>query len=907
MEETRIAEPEQTAAVFYASNANYPSNSCNGSCNSSRGGSSSRYQRGGGRSNGRGGRCTNRQPMQHYGYHNAHGASQLWRAPYRQPSILGSAPNTPGHPSTPAAQAYFTGPPEPYTGHSTPTQVHPQQQPCHNSNSSINSCNSDNVVDLANRLNTVTLQQPTESQWFMDSGSTSHMAPHSGNFNFVFNPGCNFPKHVVVGNGSTLPITHIGHTILPTSPFRLTNVYVTPNIVKHLISVQKFTRDNSCSVEFDSFGFSVKDLQSRVEIFRCNSSGDLYPFGVPPPTSPPAAFLTVATPSARTLWHRRLGHPGKHVISSNCSNSEPPCSNSSSDSPITQPTTVSHAAPPLDHGQLTTPSHTSTSPSPTPTPPPPPPAHRMKLKSDGSFERYKARWVVRGFHQQAGIDFDETFSPVVKPATVRTVLSIALSRSWPIHQLDVKNAFLHGNLSETVYCEQPPGFVDPSRSTHVCRLNKALYGLKQAPSAWFKHFASHITTLGFRECKSNTSLFVYCRNSSRDCSNSSCNYLLLYVDDIVLTASTPELLRSIIASLNQEFAMKDLGDLHYFLGISVTRSSNGLFLSQRKYADEILERAYMASCNPCLTSADTKSKLSSTTGPPVADPTLYRSLAGALQYLTFIRPDIRYAVQQICLFMHDPREPHMASLKRILRHICGTLDHGLQLSPNPDLSLIAYFDADWGGCPDTRRSTSGYCIFLGNNLISWSSKRQVTTSRSSAEAEYRAIANAVAETTWLRNLLSELLCPLSKATIVYCDNVSAVYLSSNPIQHSRTKHVEIDIHFVRDKVALGHVRVLHVPSAYQFADIFTKGLPTQLFQQFVSSLPSSPFPFRLRGLRERGWNEFHLGSLRQATDLSKNLCSLLSRSNDYGYPRTEVAGTIISKVKKHVLELDLGT
>ncbi|XP_012827373.1 PREDICTED: uncharacterized protein LOC105948688 [Erythranthe guttata] len=312
MEETRISEPEQTAAVFYASNANCPSNSCN----SSRGGSSSRYQRGGGRSNRRGGRNTNRHPMQHYGYHSAHGASQLWRAPYRQQSILGSAQNTSGHP---AAQAYFTGPPEPYTGHSAPTQVHPQQQPCHSSGSSINSCNSScnsaNVVDLAHRLNTVTLQQPTESQWFMDSGATSHMAPHSGNFNFFFNPGSKFPKHVVVGNGSTLPITHIGHTILPTTHFRLTNVYVTPNIVKHLISVRKFTRDNSCSVEFDPFGFSVKDLRSRVEIFRCNSSGDLYPFGVPPPTSPPAAFLTVATSSSRTLWHRRLGHPGKHVMS----------------------------------------------------------------------------------------------------------------------------------------------------------------------------------------------------------------------------------------------------------------------------------------------------------------------------------------------------------------------------------------------------------------------------------------------------------------------------------------------------------------------------------------------------------------------------------------------------------------
>ncbi|GKB34490.1 ribonuclease H-like domain-containing protein [Tanacetum coccineum] len=204
-------------------------------------------------------------------------------------------------------------------------------------------------------------------------------------------------------------------------------------------------------------------------------------------------------------------------------------------------------------------------------------------------------------------------------------------------------------------------------------------------------------------------------------------------------------------------------------------------------------------------------------GAPISDSTLYRSLAGALQYLTFTRPDISYAVQQVCLFMHDPREPHLSALKRILRG---------------------------AGCPTTHRSTSGYCVFLGNNLLSWSSKRQFTLSRSSAEAEYRGVANAVAETCWLRNLLRELHTPLATATLVYCDNVSAVYLSSNPVQHQRTKHIEIDIHFVRDLVATGAIRVLHVPSRYQYADIFTKGLPTSLFDEFRTSLSvrSPPAP-----------------------------------------------------------------
>nr|ABA94365.1 retrotransposon protein, putative, unclassified [Oryza sativa Japonica Group] len=405
---------------------------------------------------------------------------------------------------------------------------------------------------------------------------------------------------------------------------------------------------------------------------------------------------------------------------------------------------------------------------------------RHKFHSDGTLARHKARWVVRDYSQQHGIDYDETFSPVVKPATIRVVLSIAASRSWPIHQLDVKNAFLHGNLEETVYCQQPSGFVDPSAPTAVCLLQKSLYGLKQAPRAWYQRFATYICQLGFTSSASDTSLFIY-----KDGDNIA--YLLLYVDDILLTASSTSLLQHITARLHSEFAMTDLGDLHFFLGISVTRSADGLFLSQRQYAVDLLRRAGMSECHPTATPVDARCKLSAIDGAPVSDPTEYRSLAGALQYLTLTRPEIAYAVQQ-------------------------------------------------AGCPDSRRSTSGYCVFLGENLVSWSSKRQTTVSRSSAEAEYRAVAHAVAECCWLRQLLLELHIPLASATTVYCDNVSAVYMTANPVHHRQTKHIEIDIHFVREKVALGQVHVLHVPSSHQFADIMTKGLPVQLFTEFRSSL-----------------------------------------------------------------------
>ncbi|GKB23490.1 ribonuclease H-like domain-containing protein [Tanacetum coccineum] len=314
---------------------------------------------------------------------------------------------------------------------------------------------------------------------------------------------------------------------------------------------------------------------------------------------------------------------------------------------------------------------------------------KHKFHADGTLSHYKARLVANGSSQQLGVDFDETFSPVVKPATIRTVLSLAVSRKWLIHHLDVKNAFLNGDLSENVYMHQPPDFIDARSPNHVCRLQRSLYGLKQAPRAWFQCFTGYATRAGFYHSRCDSSLFIYRQGSQ-------VAYLLLYVDDIFLTTSSTTLLQHLIDSLHREFDMTEL----YFLGISVVRHST----------------------------VDTDSKLGPD-GVPVQDPTLYRSLARGLQYLMFTRPDLSYAVQQICLYMHDPREPHLAALKRILQYV------------------------------------------QGNNLLSWFAKRQHTLSRSRAEGEYQGVANVVAETAWLRNLLRELHSPLSTATLVYYDNV----------------------------------------------------------------------------------------------------------------------------------------
>jgi hypothetical protein len=264
------------------------------------------------------------------------------------------------------------------------------------------------------------------------------------------------------------------------------------------------------------------------------------------------------------------------------------------------------------------------------------------------------------------------------------------------------------------------------------------------------------------ESKADTSLFVYHRGSETA-------YLLLYVDDIVLTALSSALLCRFVQEFQRQFSLKDLGTIHHFLGVHVQPvTGGGLHLSHRQFMIDILDRAGMSACKPCSTPVDTNPKLSAATGALLEKQhaTDFRSLAGAHQYLTFTRPDIAYAVQQVCLHMHAPREPHLAALKRIMRYICGTLHLGLLLRPCSQDSLVVYSDADWAGCPDTRKSTSGYVVFLGDNLVSWSSKRQVTVSRSSAKAEYRAVANAVAEATWLRQLLLELQSPLRRATLV---------------------------------------------------------------------------------------------------------------------------------------------
>jgi histone deacetylase 1/2 len=311
--------------------------------------------------------------------------------------------------------------------------------------------------------------------------------------------------------------------------------------------------------------------------------------------------------------------------------------------------------------------------------------------------------------------------------------------------------------------------------------------------------------------------------------------MLVYVDDIIVTSSSQHAITALLKDLSSHFALKDLGDLSFFLGIEVKKTNEGIVLTQQKYATDFLARVGMKGCKPSPTPLSTTEKLSAYEGEPLGyeDSTRYRSIVGGLQYLTLTRPDIAFSVNKICQYLHAPTTVHWTAAKRILRYIQHTSSVGLVFNKTSSMIVSAFSDADWAGCLDDRRSTGGFAIFLGSNLISWCAKKQPTVSRSSTEAEYKALANATAEVIWVQSLLGELGIKQTKVPCLWCDNLGATYLSAN---HARTKHIEIDYHFVRERVANRQLQIRFVHSGDQVADGFTKALPTRSLEEFKRNL-----------------------------------------------------------------------
>ncbi|KAG0448351.1 hypothetical protein HPP92_027876 [Vanilla planifolia] len=454
---------------------------------------------------------------------------------------------------------------------------------------------------------------------------------------------------------------------------------------------------------------------------------------------------------------------------------------------------------------------------------------KNKVDENGEVIRNKARLVAKGYCQIEGVDVDETFAPVARLEAIRLLLAYACHKGFKLYQMDVKSAFLNGYINEEVYVEQPPGFEIHDKLDHVYKLKKALYGLKQAPRAWYERLCIFLTSNGFHRGKIDNTLFVQ---------NSTEGQLVcqVYVDDIIFGASNVEMCMKFADLMKNEFEMSMMGELTFFLGLQVKQTSEGIFISQTKYLIGLLKKFGFESMKSRKTPISTSTIISKDETGKSIDTKLFRGMIGSLLYLTASRPDIVFSVGLCARFQANPKESHLQAIKHIFKYLIGTKTLGLWYPRcESGFDLIAYTDADFAGSKTDRKSTSGMCQLVGGSLISWDSRKQNCVALSTTEAEYIAAGSCVAQVLWLKQQLLDYGLEFSQIPI-FCDNSSAICLSKDPVQHSRTKHIELRYHFIREHVQKKEIQLSFVPSSAQMADIFTKPLPTDVFHRLRLSL-----------------------------------------------------------------------
>lgn len=414
--------------------------------------------------------------------------------------------------------------------------------------------------------------------------------------------------------------------------------------------------------------------------------------------------------------------------------------------------------------------------------------------------------------------------------TIRTVLALAAIKGWSVFQLDVKSAFLHGELTETVYVDQPQGYERKGEEEKVYKLRKALYGLKQAPRAWYSKIEAYFQREGFVKCPSEHTLFIKI--------GGECMILVvsLYVDDLIFTGSSKEMFEEFKRSMENEFDMTDLGRMTCFLGVEVTQNADGIFIGQSKYAREVLERFGMDKSKPVSTPVATGNKLTKEGDGNEVDTTHYKQIVGNLMYLTATRPNLMYVVGLISRYVERPTEIHLQAAKRVMRYLKGTINFGILYSSKGLGELLAYTASDYAGDLDDRKSTSGYVFLLGTSAISWSSKKQPVVTLSTTEVEFIAAASCACQGVWLRRILNQLGQSQNQCLPIYCDNSSTIKLSKNPVMHGRSEHIDVRFHFLRDLVKDGVIELIFCNTQEQLSDIMTKPVKVETFLKFRRQL-----------------------------------------------------------------------
>ena len=443
---------------------------------------------------------------------------------------------------------------------------------------------------------------------------------------------------------------------------------------------------------------------------------------------------------------------------------------------------------------------------------------KLKKNSEGEIIKNKARLVAKGYVQQQGIDFDEVFAPVTRLDTVRVMLAIAANRGWQVHHLDVKSAFLNGELQEEVYVTQPEGYEVKGKEFLVYKLYKALYGLRQAPRAWNMRLDKSLKELGFTRCTQEQAVYIRGKN---------CSGVIVgvYVDDLIVTGKDPAAIVEFKQQMLDEFDMSDLGLLHYYLGIEVTQGNGKISIKQSTYAKKVLEQFGMMECNPTKYPMEPKAHLQKDGAGHPVDVTEYRRVIGCLRYLLNTRPDLSFAVGVASRFMERPNVMHHKAVKQILRYVKGTIHLGLVYGRGGGTEEITGFtDSDMAGDMDDRKSTSDMTFYVNECLVAWNSQKQKTVALSSCEAEFMAATSAACHALWLRSLLAELLGAEPKAVKMFVDNKSAIALMKNPVFHGRRKHIDTRFHFIRECVEGGQIIVEFARTEEQRADLLTKAL-----------------------------------------------------------------------------------